>query len=191
MCTSPLPTRVPARARTPPDRPSRSPCRRDRRASVFSYTSTYTSANDSLPHGVTNSTAGVVYPSYDFSLPAECSSTNLVWPNEMIKPQHLHFLFDIQGPNSDVLMNGASGQQFTGIWYAPTSSITIRGAGKGAGGPPWVDGQMIMYDGDFSGNSYNDVVTGRAGREPTPVAPVSAHSSWSSPTGLLYELPGS
>jgi Flp pilus assembly protein TadG len=124
----------------------------------YTYTNTYRGGNDGMPWSVSESTAGTVYPSYDFSLPAECGSSNLVWPGEMIKPQHLHFLFYIQGPGSDVNMNGASGQQFTGIWYAPSSIVTIQGAGKGGGGPPWIDGQMIMYDATLTGNSYNDVV---------------------------------
>ncbi len=129
------------------------------------YNSTYKSNNDSLPHvtssypnGPTSTQEQWMYPSMDWSVSAECSNAQTleVWPGEMPAPQHLHFLFYITDTTS-FKMNGASGQQYTGVFYAPNASVTINGAGKGAGGPPWIDGRLIVDDASFSGNSTNDI----------------------------------
>ncbi len=129
------------------------------------YTSTYGSLNDSLPHvtatypqGPTTAQEQWMYPSMDWSVAAECSNApNLtVWSGEMPTPQHLHFLFYITDTAS-LTLNGASGQQYTGVFYAPNASVSINGAGKGGGGPPWIDGRVIAKDASFSGNSYNDI----------------------------------
>lgn len=118
----------------------------------------YLSSNNpwSLPHGVLTSTPGTVYPSTDWSLAGECSLLYTVWPGEMPKPKHLHFLFyDLS--SASLKINGASAQNMNGIFYAPNTDMSILGAGKGAGGPPWIYGQLIIHSGDFSGHSYNDV----------------------------------
>lgn len=123
---------------------------------TFSYLNAYTQNNFNLPRGMSSSTAGTVYPSYDFSLQGECNSTALVWANEMVQPQHLHFVFyDLS--TSAQKINGASSQNYTGIMYAPKTSLSVLGAGKGGGGTPWIDGQLITNDISFSGSSYDDV----------------------------------
>jgi len=118
----------------------------------------YMSSN--YPQGVptppsTPASAGV-YPSTDWSLAGECNLPYTVWPGEMPKPQHLHFLFyDLS--SASLSINGASAQNMNGIFYAPNTDMSVNGAGKGAGGPPWIYGQLIIRSGDFSGHSYNDV----------------------------------
>jgi hypothetical protein len=134
---------------------------------VFTYSSPATYSGSAVPHGVSSSTAGVVYPSQDFSLLGECHNYLLDWPGEFANPQHLHFLWFIQGAQS-ITFNGASAQQWTGIVYGPQASITINGAGKGAQGPPWINGQLIGYDVYFTGNSYNDIAYRACGEDNTP-----------------------
>jgi len=117
-------------------------------------------ASSNYPEGVptppTASAPGTVYPSTDWGLAGECNLLYTVWPGEMPKPQHLHFLFyDLS--SASLKINGASAQSMNGIFYAPNTDMSILGAGKGAGGPPWIYGQLIINSGDFSGHSYNDV----------------------------------
>jgi len=112
-------------------------------------------------HGLPSSYDNMqVYPSMDFSLAGECtrSQTYEVWPGEMAQPQHLHFIFYIQGPGSDSDYRGSSAQNYFGIWYAPTSNMTIEGSGAGAGGPPWITGQLIANSISWGGgSSYVDI----------------------------------
>jgi hypothetical protein len=122
-------------------------------------TSSYSSANYSMPNGgatVSPSTVSL-YPSVDWSLLAECHSSYVDWPGEFSAPQHLHFLFYLPNSSSSILMNGASGQQYTGLVYAPNSSITVEGAGKSGGGPPFVNGQVVGGTVTLKGNSYVDI----------------------------------
>ena len=112
-------------------------------------------------HGLPSVDQRQVFPNLDLSLTEESSCTAgqqyEVWPGEMTTPQHLHFIFYIQGPGSDSKYRGASAQNYFGIWYAPTSNLTVVGAGKGSGGPPWVTGQIITNTITWSGNSYADI----------------------------------
>lgn len=123
---------------------------------TFAYS---TSTNTwGLPRGVTASTAGTVYPNVDWSLAGECNLPYTVWPGEMPKPQHLHFLFyDLSSFPLDI--SGASAQKMNGIFYAPSTVMKLNGAGKGGvdSGPPWIYGQLVIKSGVFSGNSYNDI----------------------------------
>ncbi len=123
---------------------------------VFTY---LTSSNSwGLPNQVTASKAGTVYPSTDWSLAGECNLPYTVWPGEMPKPQHLHFLFYDLSLNP-VTINGASAEKMNGIFYAPNTDMTVSGAGSGGRnfGPPWLYGQLIVKSGTFLGNSYTDI----------------------------------
>jgi len=112
------------------------------------------------PQGVPNPAMAspplMVYPSTDWNLAGECNLPYTVWPGEMPKPQHLHFLFYDLSP-TPIKITGASAQSMNGIFYAPNTDMNLRGAGKGAGGSPWIYGQLVIKSGDFGGNSYNDV----------------------------------
>lgn len=126
---------------------------------VFQFSGTsYPTNNYGLPNDVNASREGVVYPSEDFTLLGECAaSTHLEdWAGEFTKPQHLHFLLYSTDTTAS-LLNGASGQQLTGIIYIPDAPVTINGAGKAAGGPPWINGQLVLKSAYFSGNSTNDI----------------------------------
>lgn len=105
-----------------------------------------------------------VYPSVDFSLLGECtvSKSLYVWPGEMVTPQHLHFVIWDSGGGT---LNGASGQNLTGIVYnrysascAPDCTISVNGAGKGNGGPPWITGQLVSWNTDLGGTASIDIV---------------------------------
>lgn len=111
------------------------------------------------PHVVPTNPQPQVYPNQDLSLLGECplSQTYEVWPGEMPKPQHLHFLYWMAPTGNDSTLNGASGQHQYGIWYSPNSNVTIRGAGKSRNGPPWLDGQMVVASTIFGGNSWNTI----------------------------------
>src|SRR5947209_4690677 len=94
----------------------------------------------------------------------------MVWSIELgtgnIQGQHLHFMFFARNNNAtpddtnlDMSLNGDSSENFTGIVYDPKSTLTLNGnGGAGSNGPPWIEGQIVAWDGTFSGNSTVDVV---------------------------------
>ncbi|MBV9278547.1 MAG: hypothetical protein JOZ41_00555, partial [Chloroflexi bacterium] len=134
-------------------------------AATFNYTGLL-AAQHGLP---ANLTSLMTYPSQDLSLLGECSQSQTleVWPGEMTKPQHLHFLwYDLS--SSENYLTGASGQDWYGIFYSPNANFKLRGAGKGAGGPPWITGQVVTDTVDWSGNSYADITYRPCGPGSTP-----------------------
>ncbi len=132
---------------------------------------TYSSSN--YPQGVPNpgtaSPPVMVYPSTVWTLAGECNLPYTVWPGEMPKPQHLHFLFyDLSSGGTKI--NGASEQKMNGIFYAPNTDLMVTGAGTGgvSSGPPWLYGQLIIHSGTFLGNDYTDVAYRPCAANPTP-----------------------
>jgi len=119
---------------------------------------TYSSSDYAYQAGYTQSPASdLIYPNSDFTLLGECNNGLQVWNGEQPQPKHLHFLFWVDPTGNDSTMNGASAQQMTGAVYMPGSVLSINGAGKGAGGPPWIHGQLIVKSASIGGNGYVDV----------------------------------
>lgn len=105
----------------------------------------------------------LVYPSMDLSLAGECRPDNLeLWPGEFNgKGQHLHFLiFDrsVGTANTELKMAGNQGQALTGIFYTPHELEDIKGGGQGAGGPPFITGQIVSWDISYGGNAAIDLI---------------------------------
>lgn len=138
----------------------------------FNYSTKYGGSLPTWLHGLTQSPSpatGLVYPSADLSLLGECPNSLMDWPNQFgvnnNQGQHLHFAIFARNdantpPDStlDISLNGAAAENWYGILYAPNSTVSLNGAGKGAGGPPWIEGQIIAWDASFSGNATIDVV---------------------------------
>lgn len=100
--------------------------------------------------------SSMVYPTQDTGLLGECGTTLEAWQGEMPRPQHVQFLFYIQGPNSDSKLRGTIGQNYFGIFYAPTSDLTFLGnanSSSSSGGAPWLTGQIITATDYWSGHS--------------------------------------
>lgn len=110
-----------------------------------------------------------IYPSMDLSIAGECSVAKHleVWPGEMggTTGQHLHFAwFDRQ--NNLLKFNGNQGQSFLGIIYVPgtqTSGVnantySITGSGASGGGVPYIWGQIVAWDINYSGSGAVDLI---------------------------------
>jgi Putative Flp pilus-assembly TadE/G-like len=109
-----------------------------------------------------------VYPSFDLTQTGECKNTATantyqVWPGEVTPGEHLHFLFFSREANGgsgkfNFELNGNNAQNWFGTFYTPFALENVKGAGKGVGGPPWITGQIVSWDIDFSGNGSVDLI---------------------------------
>jgi hypothetical protein len=105
-----------------------------------------------------SSSSAMIYPNVDFTGADKCLDGGLSfedWPGEYPKgPLKMHMV--IYAPAGGK-MGGASAQNWFGSIYVPNGSLTIDGAGKGNGGPPFVTGQIIAFDLTFTGTAATDV----------------------------------
>lgn len=164
---------------TGPDSPTQIPMRAGFTAGTYSGGAnggTYTTSPIVQNWGWTKSADGTetenvpasqIYPSMDLSIEGECKpDTFEVWPGEFggNNGQHLHFAwFDRQ--NNLLKFNGNQGQSFLGVIYVPgtqsgvnSNTYDITGSGASGGGVPYIWGQIVAWDLNYSGSGTVDLI---------------------------------
>ena len=161
-------------------------------AGIYAYINTGTASTSSLPvqDGISDTTGYNVYPNTDLTDLTTCPSPALTWVGEFGNSastgngEKLNFLIFAQNTGSSVSLSGSGAQAWYGIIHtfpcssspctkAPTSACTActvsaGGTSGGAGGPPFLLGQVIADQETFSGSATIQVFARAKGRQASP-----------------------
>lgn len=158
---------------------------------TYAYVNGGTTATTSIAKqdGFTSTSGYQAYPNTDLTDTTTCSSPPLVWQGEFGTGstgggEKLNFLLFAQNTATSIKLAGNGAQAWYGIIHtfpcsslpctqAPTAAcanctVTAAGTSGGAGGPPFLLGQVIADQETFSGSATIQVFARAKGRQAAP-----------------------